>query len=73
MAGNERICPICGVNYTEAPAVSREDNYTLICPECGTRQALTALGVPKNEQTLIIELVKKYGRSGKGWKHDEKN
>lgn len=36
----ERTCPICGKKYTEAPALSRIDNETLICPDCGMRQAL---------------------------------
>lgn len=38
-------CPICGQEYTGAPALSRTDNQTLICPDCGTRQALAAIGV----------------------------
>ena len=39
----ERTCPLCGQKYTEAPALSRTDNRTPICPECGTRQALDAI------------------------------
>ena len=35
-----RICPICGNTYTARPAISRADNETEICPECGTREAL---------------------------------
>lgn len=35
-----RICPLCGQTYTDAPALSRTDNETQICPDCGTRQAL---------------------------------
>ena len=33
------VCPLCGRAYHGAPALSREDNETLICPDCGTRQA----------------------------------
>ena len=33
-------CPKCGSWYTEPPALSRTDNETLICPECGMREAL---------------------------------
>lgn len=38
-----RICPKCGREYTEYPALSREDNKTEICPDCGTREALEDL------------------------------
>ena len=53
----ERSCPICGQIYSERPAVSREDNVTLICPDCGTRQALASLGVELEEQDKIIEII----------------
>lgn len=33
-------CPKCGKEFTEYPALSREDNATEICPECGVREAL---------------------------------
>ena len=39
------VCPLCGRTYPGAPALSREDNKTLICPDCGTRQALQSIGV----------------------------
>lgn len=29
------------------PALSREDNQTLICPDCGTREALASMGVSR--------------------------
>lgn len=35
-----RICPLCGNEYTEHPAISRKDNVTEICPKCGTKEAL---------------------------------
>ena len=31
------ICPRCGKPYYEPPALSRLDNETLICPDCGTQ------------------------------------
>ena len=52
-----RICPKCGQRYTEHPALSRVDNETLICPDCGTREALAALGVDEAEQDEIIETI----------------
>lgn len=34
-----RICPICGREYAEYPALSRKDNTTEICPNCGVKEA----------------------------------
>jgi len=53
----ERICPKCGQTYREHPALSREDNDTLICPDCGTREALDALGIGQDEQDDIIRAI----------------
>ncbi len=53
----ERICPRCGRPYTEQPALSRMDNETLICPDCGTREALESLGVGAKEQDQILEII----------------
>lgn len=58
----ERSCPICGQIYSERPAVSREDNVTLICPDCGTRQALASLGVDPEEQDEIIGIIHEKAR-----------
>ena len=52
-----RICPICGQEYTGAPALSRKDNETLICPDCGTREALESLGVDSIEQEKILDTI----------------
>ena len=38
-----QVCPICNREYEGIPALSRTDNETLICPECGTAQALDAM------------------------------
>ena len=38
-----RICPVCGRAYTEPPALSRRDNTTDICPDCGMMEALAAM------------------------------
>ncbi len=51
------ICPCCGEPYTGHPAVSRMDNETLICPDCGTREALEGLGIGKEEQNQIIASI----------------
>ena len=56
------VCPLCGRAYRERPAISREDNETRICPDCGTRQALSALGVGADEQSRILATIHAYTR-----------
>ena len=45
------VCPLCGRVYHGAPALSREDNETPICPDCGTRQALQSIGVDRSSRS----------------------
>lgn len=59
-AMKERTCPICGATYTAVPALSREDNQTQICPDCGTRQALASIGVGPEEQEKILSTIHKF-------------
>ena len=51
------VCPRCGRTYTAPPALSRSDNKTLICPDCGTREALDSIGVDTTEQDKIIDTI----------------
>ena len=54
-----KTCPRCGRKYTEHPAMSRKDNKTMICPDCGTREALESIGVfDKSDQDHIISRSK---------------
>lgn len=57
MTRHTSICPKCCQEYTGHPALSREDGETLICPDCGTREALDTLGIPKEEQDRIIQAI----------------
>lgn len=57
VSNEERTCPICGRSYTGHPALSRTDNETLICPDCGTRQALAIIGVDEKEQEEILATI----------------
>lgn len=34
------VCPVCNKDYDEHPAISRKDNKTKICSECGIKEAL---------------------------------
>lgn len=52
-----RICPLCGKTYTEPSALSRTDNETLICPDCGIRQALESIGISTEEQDKILSII----------------
>ena len=38
---NIKICPFCGREYNEHPAISRADNKTEICPRCGMNEAVS--------------------------------
>ena len=51
------ICPRCGKPYYEPPALSRLDNETLICPDCGTREDLESIGVSTDEQEKILGII----------------
>ena len=55
----KRTCPLCGRSYIGAPAISRDDNATPICPECGTRQALAGIGVGAEEQEEILRIIRR--------------
>ena len=44
-----RKCPRCGKNYIY-PAISRKDNKTPICPDCGMREAIEAYHKHEIEQ-----------------------
>ncbi len=52
-----KVCPLCGQIYYGFPALSRSDDVTEICPECGIREALTAFGMPREQQDEIIEVT----------------
>ncbi|MBQ9349000.1 MAG: hypothetical protein IJT94_16960 [Oscillibacter sp.] len=51
------VCPICGQTYHGRPALSRLDNVTEICPDCGTRQALESIGVEPEEREQILGII----------------
>ena len=57
------VCPRCGQSYTGRPALSRVDHETLICPDCGTREALDSIGVKPEEQEQIIAAIHRCRRS----------
>lgn len=68
-----RVCPRCGRAYVSKPALSRADNKTLICPDCGTREALESIGIEPAEQNEIIAAIHRTERKwgGKPFKTEE--
>jgi len=50
-----RVCPVCGKKYDGYPALSRKDNRTEICPDCGVVEALSAY-------FKFVEMAKKEGK-----------
>ena len=61
------VCPRCGQTYHGRPAVSRSDNKTQLCPDCGTREALESIGVDGKEQEQILAAIHRcYGRGQEG-------
>ena len=52
-----KTCPRCGRLYHGAHALSRVDNQTFVCPDCGTREALESIGVEKDEQEKILDTI----------------
>lgn len=59
-----KICPKCGKEYSSPPALSRADSKTLICPECGTKEALEYLGLDPEEQEKILDTISHYTEGG---------
>lgn len=49
-------CPSCGKEFERLLALSRKDNKTMICDECGIKEALYDAGItennPKRKQIL---------------------
>jgi len=56
-------CPICGKEYEDHPAISRKDNKTEICPDCGTLEALESIGA---SDEMKDEVLKKIHEARKG-------
>lgn len=54
---SKRICPRCHKEYIGYPALSRKDNNTEICSDCGTRESLEIMGVDESEIEKILETI----------------
>ena len=50
-------CPACGEIYEGYPAISRRENHTEICPQCGLREALEDFGIPSEKVNALIKEI----------------
>ena len=57
MKNEEHICPKCGKSYTGYPALSRIDDETEICADCGILEALESIGIDKSERERILKII----------------
>ena len=58
------VCPICGKDYDKHPAISRKDNKTKICPDCGVGEAFINFcnNYQKNQATNYSSDVSTFSR-----------
>lgn len=54
-------CPKCGKTYTDFPALSRRDNKTYICPDCGVDEAMEDYFKAMSKQENLTEDLKGTG------------
>lgn len=50
-------CPKCGKSFYGRPALSRQDNITLICPACGLKEAIDAMDVSELKKKELFEFA----------------
>lgn len=61
MSGSKyRTCQMCKRLYFGYPAISRVDNKTEICPDCGTKEAMIAM----MESDAFKQMIKSKEESG---------
>lgn len=69
MSLKEFVCPQCGQKFKGFPARSRKDNVTEICSDCGTREALIAVGLDSEEIEEIIAEIHRHTLQESNKKH----
>lgn len=62
---DKHFCPRCKQEYYGFPAISRVDNKTEICPECGTREAFIFFGFPESDLKEVLVVLRKQQNSFK--------
>lgn len=51
-------CPKCQTKYKGPGALSRKDSKTVICPECGHREALIEFNYEDEDIERILKLIR---------------
>ena len=65
------ICPRCNQEYEGFPALSRRDNETDICSDCGTEEAMIDAGFcpdTENEMKFVQKLEVSGVEVNKNWR-----
>ena len=58
-------CPKCGRTYHDHPAISRVDNRTEICPDCGIHEAMEDAGLgPWTRREIMARMIKERYKAG---------
>lgn len=54
-------CPKCDRSFERLLALSRTDNETMICDECGTKEALDVIGLTEGSSVreAILDVTRK--------------
>ena len=63
------VCPLCKNEYEGYPAVSRKDNKTEICNDCGVVEALSDYMVLEKQKVMndIAKIDRFFNRVDKRW------
>ena len=60
------ICPKCGIEFKEHPALSRVDSKTKICSLCGTKEALDVAinngAMKQDDANSILKMINKVSK-----------
>lgn len=51
---SKKICPICKKVFYDYPAISRKDNKTLVCSECGMNEIMDVFDDVLFENEIIV-------------------
>ena len=65
------ICSFCKLPFSSPPALSRADNATLICPRCGTREALETLAFSQDKIDGILHAIYDDRADGNAYKAED--
>jgi|TARA_R110000803_G_scaffold28371_4_gene65617 hypothetical protein len=63
------VCPLCKNEYEGYPAVSRKDNKTEICNDCGVVEALSDYMVLEKQKRMndIAKIYEFFNRVDERW------